>query len=81
MTEYIKEPNGSALSILENELMRAVFAELETDAIERGLRAAHSDNETRLYASMEVETIRSVQGKLSAMAAGEVKPSRPDPAA
>jgi hypothetical protein len=81
MTAYVKEPDGVALSLIENEKLAAVFDAMECDAIERCLSAKTSDHQTRLYAIMEVEAIRSVRGRLAVMAAGEMKPHRPEPAA
>ena len=75
------EPSGTALSLLENEYLQEIFDALEKEAIERGLSAAHPDHETRLYAAMTVEAIRSVRGQLAARAAGKAKPRRTDPAA
>lgn len=81
MTEYVKEPDGVALSLAENKKLATTFDAMEREAIERCLAAKPKDHETRLYASMEVEAIRSVRGRLAALAAGKVKPHRPEPAA
>tara|TARA_R100001086_G_scaffold25560_2_gene12023 strand:+ start:1724 stop:1969 length:246 start_codon:yes stop_codon:yes gene_type:complete len=81
MTDWAVEPSGAAEHLLNDPLLNEIFDALETDATERGLSAKLPDHDTRLYASMEVEAIRSVRRKLAEKASGKVKPKRTDPAA
>lgn len=81
MTEWAVEPSGAAEHLLNDPLLNEIFNALETEAIERGLSASHSDNETRLYASMTVEAIRSVRKQLTERASGKAKRTRTDSAA
>lgn len=61
--------NGEAQYLHDSELLKAIFDELERDAVELCVNCPVGDDETRRAASGEVRAIRSVRRKLKAMLA------------
>ena len=58
------EHRGEAEYLLNSELLKEVFADLEASAIERAINAKASDDELRRTSTQEVRAIRAVQGQL-----------------
>lgn len=56
--------NGEAQYLLDNELLKEIFDQIEQTAIESAVCAKVGDDETRRNATGEVRAIRSVRQKL-----------------
>lgn len=72
----MSQPNGEAEQLLNSKLLNEIFDGLERDAIEDGINADLSDDEQRRISSMEVRAIRSLRGKLQALAEPKTKPAQ-----
>lgn len=72
---------GDAAFLVKNTLLNEILDDLEHDAIEAALDARSSDHEKRLHATMEANAIRSLRGKLQAIADGPTKPRAKTPVA
>jgi hypothetical protein len=59
--------NGEAQYLLDNELLKEIFDQLERIAIETGINAKIGDDELRRLAASEVRAIRSVRLKLKSL--------------
>lgn len=55
---------GEAQLLLDSQLLKDTFAQMEADATERAITADVSDDERRRVSAMEVRAIRSVREEL-----------------
>jgi hypothetical protein len=60
--------SGEAQFLLDSEVIKDIFAQIERDAMELCVNAPLGDDETRRDASGEVRAIRRVRQKLEALA-------------
>lgn len=70
------EPNGTALSLHEQEYLNTVLDGLEQEAFEFAVNARPSDDEQRRVGLAEVRAIRSLRGKLLSLSKGTTKPPK-----
>lgn len=64
-------PNGAAEALLNDPLLRAIFAAMESDAVELAVSAKPTDDDKRRYALMRVQVLREIQRNLSLYAEGK----------
>ena len=65
---------GAAEYLLNNDLLKEIFTDIEADALERAVNAKPSDDEARRAATQEVRAIRAVQRQLEVLLRAKTKP-------
>lgn len=73
--------SGHAEMLANDQLLNDILDGLERDAMEMGVNANPSDDETRRISAMEVRAIRSLRGKLASLAKGAANPDVANPVA
>ena len=79
--EFDTPPSGEAQALLDSELLSQILAELESDAMEKGVNANPSDDETRRVGMTMVRAIRDLKSQLESLAKGRAKRSSKPPVA
>lgn len=64
-------PNGEAEALLNSPLLKAMFRQMEADAIERAVSAKPGDDDTRRHAMERVQVIRAIRADLRLYAEGK----------
>ena len=72
----MSEHRGEAEYLLDSELLKEIFGQLERDALERAINAKASDDELRRTCTQEVRAIRAVRSQLETLAKGATKAKR-----
>jgi hypothetical protein len=66
---------GQAEYLLNDDLLKQIFAQIERDALETAISAKPGDDETRRNAIGDVRAIRSVRWQLEAILKAKTKPA------